>query len=152
MKTWEATTGRALVLSLDPGDDVLNAVAEACASARLANAYIASGIGTLDRCRLHYVSTVGYPPEERFPQWTDVPLELASMSGVVVEGLPHLHATVSDRAQAWAGHLEPGCRVLYLAEIVLVELTGADLHRTADGKGIVRLLGQPSSPTPGSAR
>jgi uncharacterized protein len=151
MKIWDASSGRALVLSLDPGDDVLDAVTEACRSADFAHAYVASGIGTLDRCRLHYVATVGYPPEEYFPQWTDTPLELAGASGVVVEGVPHLHATISDRGQAWAGHLERGCRVLYLAEIVLIELRGADLHRAADERGVVRLLGHAPSADAGAA-
>lgn len=140
MNSWNARTGRALVLSLDPGDDVLESIVDACAAAGLRHGFVASGVGTLDRCRLHCVTTTQYPPVEHFPEWVDTPLELAGMSGVIVDGKPHIHATVADESQAWGGHLEPGCRVLYLAEVVLVELGKVELQRVADAQGVVRLL------------
>ena len=144
MNSWNARTGRALVLSLDPGDDVLKSLVDACAAAGLRHGFVASGVGTLDRCRLHCVTTTQYPPVEHFPEWIDTPLELTGMSGVIVDGKPHIHATVADESQAWGGHLEPGCRVLYLAEVVLVELGQVELQRAADAQGVVRLLPAPA--------
>lgn len=59
--------------------------------------------------------------------------------GLVVEGVPHFHIVCSDQNGTYAGHLEPGCEVLYLAEIVLLELTGKPLRRVTDENGL-RLL------------
>lgn len=131
--------GRALVLRLDPRDLLLESVAEAVASEGFESAVVVSGIGTLDRCYLHAVTTTGYPPLEQRLVWEDVPLELLSLKGVVAGGEPHLHAVVSDARSAYGGHVERGCRVLYLAEIVVAELRGLKLARVRDERGILRL-------------
>lgn len=66
-------------------------------------------------------------------------MELASIDGIIADGVPHLHTVVSDHEKAYAGHLEPGCRVLYLAEIVIMELEGDALTRIKNEKGINEL-------------
>lgn len=118
------SAGRTLLLRFDRGDLLLEGIAEALARERMANAVVLSGIGTLDRCVLHMVTTTGFPPVEHFARWEDEPLELAAVQGLVIGGRPHLRAVVSDRERAYAGHLENGCRVLYLAEIAGMKLEG----------------------------
>jgi len=66
--------------------------------------------------------TTGFPPKNGFEHWKDKPLELAHIGGVIANGEPHLHIIVSDSEKAYAGHLEEDCRVLYLAEIVIIEI------------------------------
>jgi predicted DNA-binding protein with PD1-like motif len=48
---------------------------------------------------------------------------------------------VSDHEKAYSGHLEKGCRVLYLAEVVIVELDQAHLQRVRNEKEILKLIG-----------
>lgn len=127
------------ILRLDPGDDLLDCLAAYIKKAGITDGTVVSGIGTLDRCVLHMVTTTSYPPVEHFEKWEDKPLELASVQGFIADGQPHLHAVVSDSENAYAGHLESGCRVLYLAEIVILESNGLGLVRRKDGKGINRL-------------
>lgn len=62
------------------------------------------------------------------------------MAGVIADGRPHLHAVVSDNKKAYAGHLEKGCRVLYLAEIVVLELEDVELTGIRDEKSILMLI------------
>lgn len=133
------TTGNVLVVRLDPGDFVLESLRELAKKEGLNDAVIVSGIGTLDKCVLHMVTTTGYPPKEYYRAWDGEPLELVSLSGIIAGGEPHLHAVVSDTEKAYAGHLEEGCRVLYLAEIVAVEFENCGLARVADEKGIRKL-------------
>ncbi|MGE5529082.1 MAG: PPC domain-containing DNA-binding protein [Patescibacteria group bacterium] len=133
-------TARSFALRLDPGDMVLECLEEMIQKEGVRDAVVVSGIGTLDRCTLHMVTTTGYPPVEHFAVWEDKPLELAALQGIIAGGRPHLHAVVSDTERAYAGHLEPGCRVLYLAEIVLFELHPAGLTRMRDERGIMRLV------------
>jgi len=131
--------GRTIVLRLEPGDDVLACLVEAIRAHGISDGYVASGIGTLSYCVLHMVTTTGYPAVEHFARWVDEPLELASMSGVIADGVPHIHALVSDSKVAVAGHLEPGCIILYLGEVVIQEVTGQTLVRTKNSRGVNEL-------------
>ena len=98
-----------------------------------------SAIGTLDEYEMHYVLTTGFPPQNKFEHWKDKPLELAYIGGIIADGEPHLHVVVSDSEKAYAGHLEKGCRVLYLAEIVIIEVKGLNLKRIRGEDRIQRL-------------
>ncbi|MCL6614258.1 MAG: DNA-binding protein, partial [Firmicutes bacterium] len=83
------------------------------------------------------------------PSWATPPLIIArhprprkpsAIQGLIIDGQPHLHAVVSDRERAYAGHLENGCRVLYLAEIAAMELAGGEnLQRRPDERGINKI-------------
>jgi len=133
--------GRIFLLRLDPGDYVLESINELVKREEIKDAIVFSAIGTLDQCILHMVTSTGYPPKEFFRRWRNEPLELVSIMGIIADGKPHLHAIVSDSNYAYAGHLEEGCRTLYLAEIVVMEILGANLTRVRDEKNILRLKG-----------
>jgi predicted DNA-binding protein with PD1-like motif len=51
------------------------------------------------------------------------------MNGLVTDGEPHIHVTLSTPEGAYGGHLEPGCRAYVLCEVYLAEIEGTDLHR-----------------------
>ncbi len=133
-------SGRAFVLRLDPGDYLLECINDFSKKVNIREGYVASAIGTLDYCVMHMVMTTGYPPVEHFERWEDKPLELSSIDGFIADGTPHLHMVVSDHQRAYSGHLEPGCRVLYLAEIVIVELEPTWLRRVRNEQGILKLI------------
>lgn len=133
------TPGRRHLIRIDPGEDVLESLNSFLKAENILNGVVVSGIGTFDQCVLHMVTTIDYPPQEHFERFTDTALELACIQGVVADGKLHLHCVVSDTKYAYAGHLEPGCRVLYLCEIVLDEIEDLSLHRTPNEKGIMTL-------------
>lgn len=135
----KAELGRTIILRLDQGDFVLESIKKVIDEVKITDGYIVSGIGTLDFCTLHMVTTTGYPPVECYPEWQDEPLELVSIDGIIADGQPHLHVVVSNKDSAVAGHLEPGCRVLYLGEIVIQEVTGQSLSRIRNSKNILEL-------------
>ena len=54
------------------------------------------------------------------------------MSGVIADYHVHCHLVLCDRRAAFGGHLEPGCRVLSLAEIALMRVDGVKLARRLD--------------------
>jgi predicted DNA-binding protein with PD1-like motif len=139
MEYFSTDVGRIFLLRLDPGDYVLENINEMVRKEKIKDAVVISAIGTLDQCVLHMVTTTGYPPKEFFRRWREKPLELVSIMGIIADGKPHLHGVVSDQEYAYAGHLEEGCRTLYLAEIVIMELKDANLTRIRDEKNILRL-------------
>lgn len=133
-------SSRIFALRLDQGDLVLESIKEFIAKENIKDAVVISGIGTLDMCVLHMVTTTGYPAVEHFERWENKPLELSSISGLIANGEPHLHAVVADTEKAYSGHLENGCRILYLGEIVIMELKSMDLARVYNDKHILKLV------------
>jgi predicted DNA-binding protein with PD1-like motif len=85
------------------------------------------------------VMTTDFPVVEHYEKWDNKPLELSSIDGIIADGKPHLHAVVSDHKQAYSGHLEEGCRILYLAEIAILELKTIDLYRKPNDKNTLQL-------------
>ena len=134
-----ANIGRVIVIRLDQGDMLLESIIAACEEANIKNGAVISAIGTLDKCMVHMVMTTGYPPVEHYEVWDDKPLEISSVSGIIADGIPHLHMVISDHEKAYSGHVHPECRVLYLAEIVVAEFVGLELERKANPKGINEL-------------
>lgn len=131
--------GRIFVLRLDQREFVLEKIKELIEKEKIVNGVVVSGIGTIDMCTLHMVMYTSYPPIEHFETWKDQPLELSSIDGIIADGKPHLHCVVSDHQKAYSGHLEEGCRVLYLCEIVIAELKSLNLERLPNQHGIMGL-------------
>ena len=117
---------------------LLEGVQKAIEENNIRDAVVLSCIGTLSSMTWHRVTTLEARPHEEYPT-VNGPLELCSVQGLVVGGIPHFHIVCSDKDGTYAGHLEPGCEVLYLAEVVLMELTGAPLRRVTDENGLRQL-------------
>ena len=100
------------------------------------------GIGTLKTCRMHYIEHTGFPPQNRFVT-LNKPLELLSVSGLIADGEPHLHITVScGQEEVYGGHLEEGSQVLYLAEVAILVFNECRMVRQADEERKIKLLRQ----------
>ena len=126
---------RIITVSLKRGEMLLEGVQEAIDKAGVRDAVVLSCIGTLSQMTWHRVTTLDMQPKEEYPTVRG-PLELCAVQGLVAEGKPHFHIVCSDKDGTYAGHLEPGCEVLYLAEIVLMELAGRPLRRVRDENGL----------------
>jgi predicted DNA-binding protein with PD1-like motif len=132
--------GRTFILRLDRGDYVLESIMEFIEKEGIKDAAVVSGIGSLDECIIHMVTGTEIPYSEYFKRWSNQPLELASLSGLIINGQPHLHTVISDTESACAGHMEKGCRILCLGEIVIAELKTSNLARVFDAKaGVCKL-------------
>ena len=140
MKSFIAKPGARLhILRLDKGDDLLGCVNELIEKENIVNGAVVSGIGTFDHCVMHMVMTTSFPAVEHFEKWDDKPLELSSIDGIIANGMPHLHMVVSDHKYAYSGHVEPGCRILYLGELLIMEFAAEGLERVKNADGIMEL-------------
>lgn len=109
------------LIGLQPGEMLLESIRTAIGRKGIKNGVVISGIGTLKRCHLHYVADTAFPPTNEF-YTIEAPLELNSLSGIIANGEPHLHLTVSQGDEkVYGGHLEEGSEVLYLAEVAILE-------------------------------
>ncbi|MGQ9479298.1 MAG: PPC domain-containing DNA-binding protein [Thermoproteota archaeon] len=139
MEYWETGLGRIIIFRCDRGEDLLKTIERVASENNIANGIIVSAIGTLEKCRIHRVTSKGLPPEEEYVE-IDGPLEVNSVDGIIANRKLHVHISVSDGKGTYGGHLEPGSPVLYLAEVVLAEIVGESFNREFDEETKLRLL------------
>lgn len=130
-----------IVVGLQPGEMLLESLKKAIADRGIRNGAVVSGAGTLKSVRMHYVDHDRFPPKDVFVT-VPGPLELVSIQGVIADGEPHLHVTVSRREEgARSGHLEDGSEVLYLAEVAILKCDSLAMVRRLDEARKIKLLG-----------
>ena len=123
------TLSRMHILRVDPGEDVLESVRRFLKEAGIQQAVVVGGYGTLAAYHLHWVMHNRIPTDNHFEQG-EGGIELLSMNGLVVDGEPHIHITLSTPEGAFGGHLEPGCIAYVLCEVFFAEVVGTALrHR-----------------------
>lgn len=123
------------------GDLFLEGIRHAIKQHAIEHGVILSGFGTFSTTRMHFTTNPGLPPHDEFVEIRDTAIELVSVHGLIVEGQPHVHMTVGDMERTWAGHLEDGCVVLYLAELAIGRLENMPLRRVETEYGIKNLHG-----------
>jgi hypothetical protein len=134
-----ARLSEVIAVRLDQGEDVLRSVEALAREKDIHTGVVLSGIGTLDRAHLHYITHTGYPSVDEFAEHAG-PIELVSVQGLIADYTAHLHTCISIKDRTYTGHLEPGCRVLYLAEIAIGRLEGVRLARVANPQTGIRQL------------
>ena len=139
-----------IAIGLAPDEGLLESICDAVEQYDIRNGVVVSGAGTLKVATMHYIDDTDFPPTEGFFT-LEKPLELVSISGIIADGQPHLHMVVSCRDEGvWAGHLEPGCVVAYLAEIGILKCNHLEMTRFADERSI-KLLGPKGQTTTGAS-
>jgi predicted DNA-binding protein with PD1-like motif len=145
MQSAEATTGRRLLVVLEPGDDILESLAEACRRHGIDQAVITTFSGALRHARIIAADRPAADPEIPLPESVTVDYTEGIGSGTITQGTDgghtvHVHVALGakDRSGlAFAGHLLEG-EAHYVIEIVLDEILAPRLSRAAhpDSHGI----------------
>ena len=118
-----------ICVGMEYGDDFHECVEKVARDLDVQSGVILSGIGTFYEARIHYITHTSFPGDDRFVEMRG-PIELCSVSGIIADYKPHMHCTMAVRGnELFAGHLEPGCNVLYLAEAVIAKFSGTQLVR-----------------------
>jgi len=119
-----------ICVRMDYGDDFHRCIEQAAVEKDIQTGVIISGIGTFDRATIHFITHTEFPPEDKFVEM-EGPIELCSVQGIIADHKPHMHCTMAVRGhEVFDGHLEPGCNILYLGEVVIAKLSGKQLTRT----------------------
>ena len=116
------------ILRVDPGEDVLTSVQTFLTESGVSQAVVLGGYGTLAEHHLHWVKNNRIPAQD-IHGTGEGGIEILAMNGLVVDGEPHIHVTLSTTAGAYGGHLEPDCIAYVLCEIFFAELEGPALRR-----------------------
>jgi len=128
---------RTIVIGLKRGDDLLASVNAAIEKFGIKQGAIVSGIAALGKATFHKVTDFSLKAKNEFIT-IEAPIELSSMQGTIIDGAPHIHmAFADDKGNAFSGHLEPGCEVLYVGEIVILEFEGGNIARKPNEHGLM---------------
>ena len=92
--------------------------------------------GSVQECTYHYVTSTAAKPKNAY-KTVKGPYEILNAGGIIAAGEPHIHITLSSLGkEAIGGHLEKGCRVLYLAEVTILKYSGPPLIRKDNENGV----------------
>ncbi len=92
--------------------------------------------GSVQECTYHYVVSTEQKPKDVF-KTVKGPFEILNAGGIIAGGQPHIHMTLSaPNKPAFGGHLENGCRILYLGELTVFKYGGPALTRKPNPNGI----------------
>ena len=109
---------RIVVIRLKNGTDLLEGLQKAVEKENIKNAVILSGIGSLTDYHVHTVDNRTFPPKNVFMK-DDVPVDLLSVNGYIVDGRVHAHITFTTEQKALGGHLEPDTKAFTFAIITV---------------------------------
>jgi len=129
-----ARTSEVYRIRLDRDDLVLESILEAAKKYDIKDGAVVTGLGSVQKCTYHGVTSLAPTAEQKFIT-IDGPAEILNINGIIADGEPHLHLTLSKFSGAFGGHLEKGCRVLYRAELTIVKFSGAPLARKLNREG-----------------
>jgi len=92
--------------------------------------------GSVQECTFHYVISTAMKPKNAY-KTVKGPYEILNAGGIIAAGEPHIHITLASLGkEAIGGHLEKGCRVLYLAEVTVFKYAGPPLTRKDNANGV----------------
>ena len=127
MFTHEGKEGRTVVIRFEPDEDVLVEMQRAVDDLGIKHGTILSCFGAVKSYGMHVVKSTNIPPGNTFAWEDNMPYDIISMTGYVMDGRVHAHVALADRTHMLGGHLEKGMRVLNLAAVTIMELEGMDL-------------------------
>lgn len=124
---------------LDRDALLLESITEAIRQNHVQDGHVMVTAGSVQECRYHYVTSTALKPKDEY-KTVKGPFEILNGGGIIANGEPHLHITLSSPEQgAFGGHLENGCRILYLAEFTIFKYSGPALSRKPNQNGVMLL-------------
>ncbi len=129
MRYFQSQDTGVVFVVLTNGEGLLESIREVAREATIHTGVLLSGIGSLQKGRIHTVASNDLPPKELYLDLPG-PLEVSNFTGIIANHEPHVHITFMDlQGRVYAGHLEEGCQVLTLAEFSILRVPDARLAR-----------------------
>jgi predicted DNA-binding protein with PD1-like motif len=124
---------RVVLLRFKTGADLLDGLERMVKEQNIRNGVILSAIGSVRSWHYHTISRPGAKSEDVYVKNPEVPADILSMNGYIVNGRVHPHFTLADLQKAFGGHLEAGTAVHSFAIVTIGVLKdGIDLNRIDD--------------------
>ncbi len=126
-------------VSLDRGALLLESIDDVLKAKNIRDGQVVISSGSVQECTYHFVASTAAKAQNEY-RTVKGPSEILSASGIIADGETHIHIALSNPEKGvFGGHLEKGCRVLYLAEFTVFRYAGPPLTRKANQNGILLL-------------
>jgi len=126
-------------VSLDRGALLLESINDVIQAKGIRDGQVIISSGSVQECTYHFVASTAVKAQNEY-RTVKGPSEILSGGGIVADGEPHIHIALSNAEKGvYGGHLEKGCRILYLAEITVFRFAGPPLTRRSNQNGILLL-------------
>jgi predicted DNA-binding protein with PD1-like motif len=121
---------------LDRDALLLESITDVIKQNQVQDGHVMVTAGSVQECTYHYVTSTAQKPKDEY-KTVKGPFEILSAGGIIANGEPHIHITLSGPEKgAFGGHLEKGCRVLYLGEVTIIKYSGPPLVRKPNANGV----------------
>ena len=115
---------------------LLESISDVIKQKNIQDGHVMVTAGSVQECTIHYVASTATKPKDIFKTFKG-PYEILNAGGIIADGVPHIHITLSREGKGgFGGHLEKGCRVLYLGEVTIVKYAGPALTRKSNENGV----------------
>ncbi len=131
----EITFKRVIIVRLNPGDKILESLRAVVKEKGITDGIIINGLGSAQSFNYHVVASNNLPPLESFTA-SGEPRDIVNISGLIIDGRPHVHIAFSDRNKMEGGHLEEDSKVLTFAFVYIAEIDGDSLTGWDDIKSL----------------
>ena len=131
--------GRTLIIELERGEPLIEGVCAELEKSGIKNAIIGSAVGSIQKLVYHFPTDMGQTANDKFLT-VNAPMEIGSLTGSVIDGQAHFHIVAIGPEGVYRGHVEPGTEVMYLLEIVMIELSGCNLERRVTPEKVKKLF------------
>src|SRR3954464_442961 len=126
-------------VSLDRGALLLESIEDVLKTKNIRDGQVIISSGSVQECTYHFVASTALKAQNEY-KTVKGPSEILSGGGIIADGEPHIHIALSNPEKGvYGGHLEKGCRVLYLAEFTVFRYAGSPLTRKSNQNGILLL-------------
>lgn len=126
-------------VSLDRDALLLESIDDVIKAKNIRDGQVVISSGSVQECTYHFVASTAVKAQNEY-RTVKGPSEILSGSGIIADGEPHIHIALSNPGKGvYGGHLEKGCRVLYLAEFTVFRYAGPPLTRKSNENGILLL-------------
>jgi predicted DNA-binding protein with PD1-like motif len=124
---------------LDRNALLLESILDVIKQKNVQDGHVMITAGSVQECRYHYVTSTATKPKDEFKTVKGA-FEILNGGGIIANGEPHIHITLSEQDKgAFGGHLENGCRILYLGEVTITKYAGPALTRQKNENGVALL-------------
>jgi predicted DNA-binding protein with PD1-like motif len=137
MQSRELTIGRTFGVTFDHGDDFFDTLITFCQSKDIRQGYIPMFLAGFEEAEI--VGTSEKLEDPNAPVWSKVHLENVEAVGcgtIAYDAgndhlLPHIHTSLGIKDHGATGHTSHllSARVLFLVEMLLIEVAGPTMHR-----------------------
>lgn len=121
---------------LDRNALLLESIREVIRQKGIRDGHVSITAGSVQECTYHFVTSTDAKPKDEY-RTVKEPSEILSGGGMIADGEPHIHIALSSpKLGGYGGHLENGCRILYLGEVTITKYSGPALTRQPNAYGI----------------